>query len=109
MGHGRSEPPWLVASEAPPIGLGWMRELNDPTPSTRFTTTVKRWRLPHDARRVQLTMPGRPSWDGKWSGDNSNFTIVREVDGAVAAKLDDQRGRMRGAMAGLRVFARTLC
>ena len=36
----------------------------------------------------KLTMPGRSSWDGGWSGDGGNFTLVREVDDASAAKLD---------------------
>jgi hypothetical protein len=36
----------------------------------------------------KLTMPDRPSWDGKWSGDKSNYTIEREIDDAAAAQLD---------------------
>jgi hypothetical protein len=36
----------------------------------------------------RLTMPGKVSWDGKWSGDDRNFTLVRDVDAETADKLD---------------------
>ena len=36
----------------------------------------------------KLTMPGKNSWDGKWSGDDRNFTIVRNVDDDQAIELD---------------------
>jgi hypothetical protein len=36
----------------------------------------------------KLTMPSRASWNGGWSGDDRNFTIVREIDDVIAAKLD---------------------
>jgi len=36
----------------------------------------------------KLTMPGRNTWNGKWSGDDRNFTLVREVDHMTAAQLD---------------------
>lgn len=38
----------------------------------------------------KLTMPGRRTWDGKWSGDDRNYTLVRDVDGDRAVQLDDQ-------------------
>jgi hypothetical protein len=28
----------------------------------------------------RLLMPGRNSWDGKWSGDAHNYTILRDFD-----------------------------
>ena len=27
-----------------------------------------------------LTMPNRGSWDGKWSGEDRNYTLVRDFD-----------------------------
>lgn len=41
-------------------------------------------------KRVEfkLGMPGRASWDGKWTGDASNFTITREIADDQANKLD---------------------
>jgi hypothetical protein len=36
----------------------------------------------------RLTMPGRNSWDGKWSGDGPAHTLARDVDEAQATKLD---------------------
>jgi len=36
----------------------------------------------------RLAMPGRASWDGKWSGDERNFTLVRDVDAETADKID---------------------
>ena len=36
----------------------------------------------------RLTMPGRASWDNKWSGDSRNYALVRELDDACAAELD---------------------
>jgi hypothetical protein len=36
----------------------------------------------------KLNMPGRTTWNGAWSGDDRNYTLVREVDDVVAAKLD---------------------
>lgn len=43
-------------------------------------------------KRVEfkLTMPGRASWDGKWSGEGKNYTLTRELDHEIAAKLDDR-------------------
>ena len=35
----------------------------------------------------RLSMPGRNSWDGKWSGESKNYSIVRELTGAEVAKL----------------------
>jgi hypothetical protein len=36
----------------------------------------------------RLTMPGKASWDGKWSGDARNYTLLRDLDDARAAQLD---------------------
>jgi len=36
----------------------------------------------------KLTMPGRSSWNGAWSGDDRDFVIAREVDDEVAARID---------------------
>lgn len=38
----------------------------------------------------RLAMPGKSSWNGKWSGDDRNFTLVRDVDSDLAAQLDGQ-------------------
>ena len=35
-------------------------------------------------------MPGKASWDGKWSGDERNFTLLRDVDDELGLKLDDR-------------------
>lgn len=35
----------------------------------------------------QLKMPRRSSWNGAWSGDKRNFSLVRELDAEDAAKL----------------------
>ena len=34
-------------------------------------------------------MPGRASWDGKWSGEDKNYTIVRDLSGEDVACLFD--------------------
>lgn len=41
-------------------------------------------------KRVEfrLTMPGRASWDGRWSGDGKTYSLERSVDDAQAAELD---------------------
>lgn len=36
----------------------------------------------------KLDMPGKASWDGKWSGEDKNYVIVRELDDAKAKQLD---------------------
>jgi len=36
----------------------------------------------------KLTMPSRASWDGKWSGDGHNYTLLRDVDDEKAAQID---------------------
>jgi hypothetical protein len=36
----------------------------------------------------KLSMPGRGSWDGKWSSEQKNFAIVRELDDVEATQLD---------------------
>jgi hypothetical protein len=36
----------------------------------------------------KLAMPGRGSWDGKWSGEGKNYTLTRVVEDAQAAQLD---------------------
>jgi len=35
----------------------------------------------------KLTMPGRNTWNGKWSGDDKNYTIVKSVSEAQASLL----------------------
>lgn len=37
----------------------------------------------------RLAMPGRNSWNGKWSGEGRNHAIVRELSGDQVAKLFD--------------------
>ena len=41
-------------------------------------------------KRVEfsLAMPGRASWDGRWSGDSKTYSVERSVDDAHAADLD---------------------
>lgn len=41
------------------------------------------------AARVEfrLTMPGRASWDGNWSGEGRNYTIVRPLNGKTIERL----------------------
>ena len=36
----------------------------------------------------KLTMPGAGSWDGKWSGEGRNHTLLRDVDDAEVDQLD---------------------
>lgn len=36
----------------------------------------------------RLTMPGCGSWNGKWSGELRNYTILRNIDDDQAAQLD---------------------
>lgn len=45
-------------------------------------------------KRVEfkLSMPGRSSWNGKWSGEGQNYTIVRTLTDKTAAKLLDEKG-----------------
>jgi len=40
-------------------------------------------------KRVEfrLTMPRRSSWDGKWSGEDRNYTIVKKITDKWAKKL----------------------
>ena len=35
----------------------------------------------------RLSMPGRASWDGKWSGESKNYVVEREVSDADLAKV----------------------
>jgi len=35
----------------------------------------------------RLSMPNRGSWDGKWSGESRNYTIVRRISDTWAKKL----------------------
>lgn len=44
-------------------------------------------------KRVEfnLSMPGRNSWNNKWSGDDKSYVIVRELDDEFAAKLGGRR------------------
>lgn len=36
----------------------------------------------------KLSMPSRGSWDNRWSGEDRNYTIVRELDDEHALQLD---------------------
>lgn len=36
----------------------------------------------------KLAMPNRASWDGKWSGDDRNYTLVQELDDDQASQID---------------------
>ena len=36
----------------------------------------------------RLAMPNRGSWDGKWSGEDRNYTLVRDFDADRASQLD---------------------
>lgn len=38
----------------------------------------------------KLEMPSRHTWDGRWSGDVRNYTLVRNLDDEVAVQLDGQ-------------------
>lgn len=38
----------------------------------------------------KLAMPHRGSWDNRWSGEDRNYTLTREVDDAKAAALSGQ-------------------
>jgi len=38
----------------------------------------------------KLAMPGRGSWDNRWSGESRNFSIVKELDDARALYLNGQ-------------------
>lgn len=35
----------------------------------------------------KLSMPGNPSWNGKWSGDEKRYALVRLVPDGKAAEL----------------------
>lgn len=34
-----------------------------------------------------LSMPGRSSWDGRWSGQDKNYQVVRTLDVETVGKL----------------------
>jgi hypothetical protein len=36
----------------------------------------------------KLAMPNRGSWDGKWSGEERNYTLIQELDDKRALQLD---------------------
>ena len=36
----------------------------------------------------KLTMPGRNTWNGKWSGEDRNHTLLRDVDDAQVERID---------------------
>lgn len=38
----------------------------------------------------RLSMPGRASWNGDWSGEERNFTLDRDLDDARAVQLSGQ-------------------
>lgn len=42
--------------------------------------------------RVEFTlaMPGKGSWNSRWSGESRNYTLVRDLDDDRAAQLDGQ-------------------
>lgn len=46
-------------------------------------------------KRVEfkLTMPGRSSWDGKWSGQSRNYTIKKTLTDKIVAKLFGEKQR----------------
>lgn len=35
----------------------------------------------------KLSMPGRASWNGGWSGESRNYILVRELDDIAIARL----------------------
>lgn len=37
-----------------------------------------------------LSMPGAPSWNGRWSGEGSLYAVLKRVKDETAAKLDGQ-------------------
>jgi hypothetical protein len=37
----------------------------------------------------KLSMPGRSSWDGRWSGEGKNYVIRRELSHDALARLFD--------------------
>jgi hypothetical protein len=37
----------------------------------------------------KLSMPGRSSWDGGWSGEGKNYAVVRELSDEDLARLFD--------------------
>jgi hypothetical protein len=39
----------------------------------------------------RLSMPGVSSWNGRWSGEDRNYTIVRSLDAADLAVIGDRR------------------
>ena len=45
-------------------------------------------------KRVEfkLSMPGRNSWNGRWSGEERNYTIVKSLRDSVALDLLGERG-----------------
>ena len=38
----------------------------------------------------KLTMPNRGSWDGKWSGEDRNYTLMQELEDDHASQIDGQ-------------------
>ena len=38
----------------------------------------------------RLTMPRRGSWDNRWSGEDRNYTLIRELDTDQANRIDGQ-------------------
>lgn len=41
----------------------------------------------------RLSMPGRNSWNGRWSGEGSNYTIVKNIPDKRAGELLGAKGR----------------
>lgn len=35
----------------------------------------------------KIAMPSKGSWNGRWSGENRNYTLTREIDDDRAVKL----------------------
>lgn len=48
-------------------------------------------RLRHHRVEFRLSMPGRSSWNGGWSGADKNFAIVRELSEEDLARLFDTK------------------
>ena len=46
-------------------------------------------RSQHQRVEFRLSMPGRSSWNGGWSGEDRNYSVVRELSDEQLAKLFD--------------------
>lgn len=43
--------------------------------------------MKHYRVEFRLSMPGRSSWNGGWSGEGKNYSVVRELTGEQIARL----------------------